>query len=83
MDGSVVPDYDNQYFGPTETNVDAWITYNTSFMYDTDLQIQFRVRNLTSGDGGIIPVKANPDGEVALWRLGSPVTFELSARLRF
>ena len=83
VDGSVVPDYDNQYFGPTETNVDTWITYNTKVMNDKNLQIQFRIRNLTSGDGGIIPVKANPDGEVALWRLGAPITFELSARLSF
>lgn len=83
VDGAVVPDFDNQYYGPSETNVDAWITYATDIMYDMNLQIQLRVRNLTSGDGGIIPVKANPDGEVALWRLGQPLTFELSARLRF
>jgi len=83
VNGSTVPDFDNQYFGPSETNVDAWVTYNTKVMDDMDLQLQFRVRNITSGDGDLIPVAANPDGQVALWRLGQPMSFEFSARLRF
>ncbi|MEX0332405.1 MAG: TonB-dependent receptor plug domain-containing protein [Puniceicoccaceae bacterium] len=81
--GVAVPDYDNLYYGPSETNVDAWITYNTDIMYDMKLQIQLRVRNLNAGSGEFIPIKANPDGEVALWRIGAPRYFELSARLRF
>lgn len=83
VDGATVPDYDNLYFGPSEINVDAWITYETEIMYDMGLQIQLRVRNLTSGNGELIPIKANPDGEVALWRIGPPRWFELSARLSF
>lgn len=82
VDGAVVPDYDNLFFGPSETNVDAWITYNTKVM-DENLRLQFRVRNLTSGSGDFIPIRANPDGQVALWRLGPPRYFEFSARLRF
>jgi hypothetical protein len=52
-------------------------------MNDMNLQLQLRVRNITSGDGDLIPVAANPDGQVALWRLGQPMSFEFSARLRF
>lgn len=81
--GVAVPDYDNMYYGPSETNIDAWITYNTKIMNDMDLQIQLRVRNLNKGDGEFIPIKANPDGQVALWRIGAPRYFELSGRLRF
>jgi hypothetical protein len=83
VDGATVPDFDKQFFGPSETNVDAWVTYDTRIMRNQSLQLQVRVRNITSGDGDLIPVAANPDGQVALWRLGQPMSFEFSARLRF
>jgi len=83
VDGATVPDYGQLYFGPSETNIDAWVTYNTKIFEDQSLQLQLRVRNLTSGSGDFIPVKANPDGEVALWRIGAPMVFEFSARFRF
>jgi outer membrane receptor protein involved in Fe transport len=83
VDGSTVPDYDKLHFGPAETNVDAWVTYNTKVFTDKNLQLQMRIRNLTSGSGDFIPIKANPDGEVALWRIGAPRYLELSARFRF
>ena len=83
VDAATVPDFDNQFFGPTETNLDAWVTYNTKVLKDQELQLQFRVRSLTSGSGDLIPVLANPDGQVALWRLSPPTSYELSARLRF
>jgi len=83
VDGATIPNFDIEYFGPTETNVDAWVTYNTKIMKNKDLQLQVRARNITSGSGDIIPVRANPDGQVALWRLGQPISFEFSARLRF
>ncbi len=80
---TAVPDYDNLYFGPSETNIDAWVTYNTQVYNDMDLRLQLRVRNLNQGSGEFIPIKANPDGEVALWRIGAPRYFEFSARLGF
>jgi len=83
VDGATVPDYGQLYFGPAETNVDAWVTYDTKIFKEQSLQLQLRVRNLTSGSGDFIPVKANPDGEVALWRIGAPMVFEFSARIRF
>tara|TARA_B110000483_G_scaffold123823_1_gene148988 strand:+ start:9148 stop:12549 length:3402 start_codon:yes stop_codon:yes gene_type:complete len=83
VDGATVPDYDKLHFGPKETNVDAWLTYNTKIFTNQSLQLQLRVRNLTSGSGDFIPIKANPDGEVALWRIGAPRYYEFSARFRF
>jgi len=83
VNGATIPDYDKQYFGPSETNVDAWVTYDTKILKNNDLQLQVRVRDLTSGSGDLIPVAANPDGEVALWRLGQPTSVEFSARLKF
>jgi hypothetical protein len=82
VDGATVPDYSNLYYGPSETNVDAWITYNTRLM-NHNLRLQLRGRNLTSGSGDFIPIRANPDGQVALWRIGAPRYFELSAQINF
>ena len=81
--GEIVPDWDNPYYGPSEIAVDAWINYTTVVMEDKDLHLQLRFRNLTDGSGEYIPIKANPDGEVALWRFGAPAYVEFSAGLRF
>jgi hypothetical protein len=83
VDGVIVPDYEKPIYGPSETNIDAWINYNTTVMDDIGLRLQLRVRNLNKGSGDFIPLKANPDGEVALWRIGAPMYVELSARLTF
>ena len=83
VNGATVPDFDQKYFGRSETNVDTWITYDRKIRNHLSLQLQLRIRNVTSGSGDLIPVAANPDGEVALWRLGQPTSFELSARLKF
>ncbi|MBK1875454.1 TonB-dependent receptor plug domain-containing protein [Pelagicoccus mobilis] len=80
--GETVPDHDNAFYGPTETDIDLWLSYSTKIFGDQDLRLQARVRNITS-DGDLIPLKINPDGQVALWRFAPPKVFELSARLRF
>ncbi|MBT3482742.1 MAG: TonB-dependent receptor plug domain-containing protein [Opitutales bacterium] len=82
VEGVTVPDHDTQYFGSEELNVDAWVTYDTKVFDGHDLRLQARIRNLTSDDD-LIPVRANPDGSVALYRIGAPTWLELSARLKF
>ena len=82
VEGVAVPDHSSEYFAPTETNVDAWITYDTKVFDGHDLRLQARLRNIVGGDE-LIPVRANPDGSVALWRIGAPTQLELSARLKF
>jgi hypothetical protein len=78
-----VPDLDNLYYGPAETNIDAWINYKTRFLYGTRLSLQLRVRDLNAGAGKFIPIYANPDGQIALWRTGPERRFEFSAKLSF
>ena len=82
VEGVVVPDHNAAYFGPTDTNVDTWITYDTNVFDGHDLRLEMRIRNITSSDD-LIPVRANPDGSVALYRIGAPTQVELSARLKF
>jgi len=81
--GATVPDNDNPFFGGDQTNIDVWSTYKTSLFQDRyEFQLQARIRNVNSNEG-LIPIRANPDGEIALWRLEAPTTLELTAKLRF
>lgn len=82
VDGNYLPNHDLQYFGPTETNIDTWVTYKTRVLDDYLLRLQLRIRNITTNDDPI-PAKSNPDGTVALWRIGPPRWVEFSARLLF
>ena len=82
-DGSYVPDYDKKYYGDTEFDIDAWLTYSFAVWNDMDLRLQLRVRNLNKGDGELIPIRADPDGVVRIYRIGAPRYFELSAQLKF
>lgn len=61
------PDVTNPYYGPSETNVDAWVGYTRKFEH-FDWRIQLNVRNIGVGNE-LIPVGAQPDGSIAGWRI--------------
>lgn len=83
IEGEVLPDNTRRIYGPTNLLMDAWVTYDTKIWNDRyDLRLQARVRNLNSGRG-LIPIRANPDGEHSIFRLEPPRVVELSARLKF
>jgi outer membrane receptor protein involved in Fe transport len=76
-------DVENPFFGPAETNVDAWFTYRRKLFGERiQARLQLNVRNLING-GGTIPVGTQPTGEVAVVRIGEPTTYTLSARFEF
>lgn len=59
------------------------VSYSSKLTDDINMRLQLRVRGLNKGDGDLIPVRANPDGEVMIYRIGSPMYTELSARFSF
>lgn len=77
-----IPDYNTLYYGPSQLNVDAWITYSTKVFRNNDLRLELRVRNLNSGSG-VLPARADPDGTRKIFINEPPRIFELSARLRY
>ena len=79
----VIPDVNNPYFDDGVFSGDAWISYGRSIMDEkVDWNIRLNVRNLV-GESGNIPVKTNPDGQVAVVRVPNPRTIYLSNTFRF
>ena len=81
--GVPVPDVTRPYFDDGLFSGDAWITYRTKIWDDKiDWLLRLNVRNLV-GESGDIPVKTNPDGQVAVVRIPNPRTIYLSSTFKF
>lgn len=77
-----INDVKHPYFGPTETNYDAWIGYSRRLRHDIKWSLQLNVRNL-GVSRKLIPVAAQPDGSVAVNRIAEPMTWSLSNKFDF
>jgi hypothetical protein len=78
-----VPDVNRPYRGDSETNVDLWFTYRMRVFGDrADCRLKFNLKNVTSGEG-LIPVRSNPNGTVAQYRMEAPMLWTLSAEFTF
>jgi len=78
-----IPDYSVLYYGPAETNYDAWISYHRSKVFrNVDWELQLNVRNIGVGRK-LIPTAAQPDGSIAQWRIAEPMTWTLSSKFIF
>jgi hypothetical protein len=74
-------DVTRPYFGPTETNFDAWIGYTRKFERFR-WRSQFNVRNIGKKNE-LIPVHAQPDGTVHSHRIGADMTWTFSNTIEF
>ncbi|MBI5693448.1 MAG: TonB-dependent receptor [Verrucomicrobia bacterium] len=78
-----ISDVRNPHFGPTETRVDAWISYQRKILKGkVDWKTQLNVRNLLTHDE-LVPVGINPDGKVAVWSIAEGRKFTLSTKFSF
>ena len=75
-------DVKHPYFGPTETNYDAWIGYSSRVTKGIKWSLQLNVRNL-GVNRKLIPVAAQPDGSIAVYRIAEPMTWSLTNRFEF
>lgn len=75
-------DASNPIYGPSETDIDAWIGYQRVLKNGIDWSIQLNVRNLFADDD-LIPIQANPDGTVAQARIPSETVWTLTNTFRF
>jgi len=81
--GVPVPDVNRPFKDDGLFNGDLWISYGRKIWDDKiDWKIQLNVRN-AFGDNDDIPVKTNPDGQVAVIRIPNPRTISLSNTFRF
>jgi catecholate siderophore receptor len=71
IDANGVAHFDiaNPYWGPAETNVDAWLSYKRKIWSDRiNWKAQLNVKNLIGGSG-LIPIRTQPWGEHAQVRI--------------
>ena len=73
----------NPYYGPTETNFDGWVSYQTKLWNDrVDLKIQLNVRNIGVGNE-LRPLAVWPDGRVVQWTIREPQRWTLTSTFSF
>jgi outer membrane receptor protein involved in Fe transport len=77
-----IPDVHHPYYGPTDTNYDAWIGYSRKLWNKYSWSIQLNVKNLGVGDE-LIPVGAEPDGTINAWRIAEAQKWTLTNTLNF
>ncbi len=76
-------DTDNPYSSGKEINLDLWFSYGNPIFNDkVDWKVQLNVRNL-DGDDDLIATVANPNGEIAGWRIKEPRSFVLTNTFKF
>ena len=80
-----IPDLANPIYGPDELIVDGWIGWGRPLALgsvDGQWKLQLNVRNLLDDDD-LIPVVANPDLSIPVYRIPSARTWELRSTYRF
>lgn len=77
-----VPDIANPIVGENQFNGDLWLSYEKRLFDRLDWKMQVNVRN-AFGDSDPIPVFANPNGEVAIFRNPNPREWYLTNTFSF
>jgi hypothetical protein len=80
--GVPIPDVTRPYYDDGLFSGDVWVSYNTQLTDKIEWTVQLNVRNLV-GESDDIPVRTNPDGQVAVIRIPNPRTIYLSNTFKF
>ena len=79
--GRPISDLSNPFFGEEVFNLDLWVGYGRRLFDKVDWDIQLNVRNLNNDN--LIPIVANPDGRIAIYRISPPVTWSIRNTFSF
>jgi outer membrane receptor protein involved in Fe transport len=83
VDDIAGPDVTRPYFDDGLFSGDLWMSYATKVWNDrVNWKIQLNIRNLI-GENDDIPVKTNPDGQIAAIRIPNPMTISLTNTFSF
>ncbi|HVU23015.1 MAG TPA: TonB-dependent receptor plug domain-containing protein [Opitutus sp.] len=81
--GSVaVSDVNQPIYGKQETTFDLWFSYTHRLTKRIDWKAQLNIRNVGVGNE-LLPVQANPDGQVQVWRIRDPQRITLTNTFEF
>lgn len=81
-DGVQLPDLSRPINGPDQLNGDLWFSYRRMLSDKIDWKIQLNIRN-AFGDDDFIPVVANPDGQIPIFRNPNPQEFFITNTFSF
>ena len=81
-EAGIVPDLNNPFFAPSSWNGDVWTSYERKLSERINWRIQLNVRNLI-GEDNDIPVRANPDGSIAVIRIPNERTWFITNTFEF
>jgi outer membrane receptor protein involved in Fe transport len=83
IDGAPQFDVTRPYYGPTETNVDAWVSYSRRLGNNgVRWRAQFNVRDIGKRNH-LIPASTQPDGTIDAYRIGANTTWTFSNTFDF
>lgn len=77
-----VPDVDKPIWGPEESLVDMWFSYQRTAWKDVDWTLKLNIRNVFNEDN-LIPVFHNPDGTGRVYRLGKERDWFITSTFSF
>lgn len=76
------PNVNQPYYAPSQAYYDAWIGYEHRLTKRIQWKIQLNLHNIGVGNR-LIPIYANPDGAVAMWRIDEPMKWTLTNTFTF
>lgn len=81
--GDTIIDVNNPFYGPANDSVDFWLGYQLMLANDkVRWKLQLNLKNAFPGDD-LIPVFAQPDGEVAVHRISASRVWSLRSTFSF
>lgn len=81
-EAGIIPDLNNPIIAPSSWTGDAWLSYERKLSDKLNWKVQLNGRNLI-GDDDDIPVRANPDGTIAVIRIPNEKTWFLTNTFEF
>lgn len=75
-------DVSRPIYGKTETTFDLWFSYGRKLTKRIAWKAQLNIRNVGIGNE-LLPVQANPDGQVMVWRIRDPQRITLTNTFSF
>jgi hypothetical protein len=75
-------DFNKLIQGDDYLRLQMWFGYKHKFENGITWNVRLNIRNLLD-DTDLIPIKANPDGTVAGYRIGEPRVFEIVNTIQF
>jgi len=80
--GLIVPILEDAFYDPAIWSGNTWISYNKKLKNGIDWTARLNVSN-AFGDDDVIPVRRNPDGALAVFRIAPPTKITLSNTFKF